>query len=69
MKETVQGLVNAFTDLDKVREQMNAELVKAANQALGADLFINADFYRHTQGVEIILKARIPVENPLGFWD
>jgi hypothetical protein len=68
-KKTVQELADAFTALDKSRKQAEGDLIKAANQALGVDVFINADFVRHSQGIDIRLTARIPCDNPEGFWD
>jgi hypothetical protein len=68
-KETVQNLTDTFMALDKARERMTEDLVKAANRALGADLFVGAGYSRHITGVDIQLTARIPLENPLGFWD
>jgi hypothetical protein len=67
-KEMAQGLQDAFLALDKTRELATEELVKAANQALGADLFKYVSFNRHSKGIDIHLTARIPCEDT-GFYD
>ena len=68
-KKTAQELVEAFEAFDKARNQTREELVKAANQAFGADVFESVGFARDSLGVVFTLKARIPVDNPSGFYD
>jgi hypothetical protein len=65
----VDELANAFIALDKLRNRLSNELIKAANQALGADLFKYVGFRRLSQGIHIDLSAVIPCENPSAFFD
>jgi len=68
-KKTAQELADAFAVVDKARNLAEKELIKAANQAFGADVFNKASFFRDSSGVIFTLSAKIPVENPSGFWD
>ena len=69
IEQKVQEVSGAFTALDKARSQFTEELIKAANQALGMELFIRGGYVRHVQGVDISLTARIPCEYPSSFYD
>ena len=68
-RRTTQEMVDAFAAFDKVRKQAESELIEAANQAFGKNVFYCAGFVRDSQGVVFKLTARIPVENESGFWD
>jgi len=68
-KDAAQGLADAFAALDMARNQAKGELIKAANQALGEDLFKYVSYSRHSQGIDIVLTARIPCDSPSCFFD
>jgi hypothetical protein len=67
-KETINAVAGAFSALDKARKDAEVELVNAANQALGAELFQYVSFSRDMHRITINLQARIPCNNP-GFWE
>ena len=69
VKENVQKTVDAFIALDKARNELSEDLVKAANEAFGAEVFRYAGFVRYTQGIGIKIEALIPCENLKGFQD
>jgi len=64
----VQELADKFAAIDKAREQVAEDLIKAANQAFGANVFEYTGFARHVQGIDIRLTARIPCVDR-GFYD
>ena len=63
-KDAAQGLVDAFAALDQARDQAAEVLIKAANQALGADLFRYAGYERDSLNIKIGLSAIIPHNAP-----
>jgi len=68
-KSKAKELTDAFTALDNARNGFTGELILAANQALGIEVFKEAGYVRDSQGIVIRLCARIPCDNDSGFWD
>lgn len=68
-KRTIEALTKEFETLDELRRQTTEALIKAANQAFGADVFKEAGYFRDSTGIIVRMNAKIPSNNPSGFSD